>query len=158
MDRNTMKVEIEGVGVFTVPKQIADLLMDENKRASDAISLAERAIAEADRLRKELKAIKGEVLPPHPVQPLYVDRMDVIRFRPNKIVQFLAKTSKFDENALELIGFPHEDRIQFAQLTGWSLSGFGDLSYVTEDDYARAEQALLELYGVDGEEDHVEAD
>lgn len=34
--------------------------------------------------------------------------------------------------------FPQEDRVQLAQLIGYSQEGFGELSYVTNKDYARA--------------------
>ena len=36
------------------------------------------------------------------------------------------------------VGFTDEDRIQFAQLIGYSLSGFSDLSYVDDQTYYTA--------------------
>ncbi|ELY4307208.1 hypothetical protein SMZ19_003863 [Cronobacter sakazakii] len=34
--------------------------------------------------------------------------------------------------------FDAEDRMQLAQLIGYSLSGYGSLSYVSDESYARA--------------------
>lgn len=85
--------------------------------------------------------------PPHPVQPLYKDDDGVIRFKQNAIVSFLAKTSLFDTNALELMPWSQEDWEQFYQLTGWSLSGLGDLILVSNETYDRA--ADQAIYGDD---------
>jgi len=41
-----------------------------------------------------------------------------------------------------MIGFPQEDREQFAQLIGYSLSGFGELDYVSDETYEVAERML----------------
>ena len=45
-------------------------------------------------------------------------------------------------NQLALMPFTVEDREQFAQLIFYSLAGFGELSYVTDETYARAEAQL----------------
>lgn len=75
----------------------------------------------------------------HPIQPLGDDGKGVIRFKPNKIVQHLLDHGGIDMNQLALIDFPQEDREQFAQLIGYSLSGFSELSYVSNDIYSAAE-------------------
>jgi hypothetical protein len=36
------------------------------------------------------------------------------------------------------MNFPREDRVQFAQLIGYSYTGFGELSYVREEDHYAA--------------------
>lgn len=41
-------------------------------------------------------------------------------------------------NHLAREDFPREDREQFAQLIGYSLDGFGTLSYVSDEVYAAA--------------------
>ena len=73
----------------------------------------------------------------HPVQPLVRDKHRVLRFKPNKIVQFLLDAGPFDMNKLAVMDFPREDREQFAQLIGYSLSGFSELSYVRDSTYER---------------------
>lgn len=74
----------------------------------------------------------------HPVQPLVFDDKKTVRFKRNKIVEFLLDAGPFDMNTLAAMEFSVEDREQFAQLIGYSLSGFGDLSYVSDETYERA--------------------
>lgn len=80
----------------------------------------------------------------HPTQPLIWDTKmadaRVLRFKPNKIVQFLLDhNGKFGLNELACMDFSREDRQQFAQLIGYSLQGYGDLSYVTDAAWNRAQ-------------------
>lgn len=75
----------------------------------------------------------------HPIQPLYNDN-GVLRFHANKIVKFLLDAGPFDLNQLALMEFTDSDREQFAQLIGYSLSGFGELPYVSDATYKRAER------------------
>lgn len=73
----------------------------------------------------------------HPVQP--IETVDgVKRFKENAIVQFLLNAGPFGMNHLASMTFSQEDREQFAQLIGYSVSGFGDLSYVSDETYQRA--------------------
>jgi biotin synthase-related radical SAM superfamily protein len=71
--------------------------------------------------------------PRHPIQPTYDDENGVRRFRPNKIVQFLLDNGTWDLNRLAMKGFASDEWEQFAQLIGYSLSGFSELSYVTAE-------------------------
>jgi len=90
----------------------------------------------------------------HPIQPLSQDENGVLRFKQNKIVAYIINwcASKNgiagfppvyggapDLNQLALMNFPKEDRQQFAQLIGYSLSGYGELSYVDSDAYGVAQ-------------------
>lgn len=65
--------------------------------------------------------------------PLVIDKDGVVRFRENKIVSFLLEAGPYDLNSLAIMNFSDEDRMQFAQLIGYSVSGYGDLSYVSEE-------------------------
>lgn len=67
----------------------------------------------------------------HPMQPLYRDA-DVVRFKENKIVRFLLDAGPFDLNQLARMPFDAEDHEQLAQLIGYSVSGFGELSYASD--------------------------
>jgi hypothetical protein len=69
----------------------------------------------------------------HPMQPAVRDEHGVIRFKANAIVQFLLDSGPFDMNALARMNFSDEDREQFAQLIGYSVDGFCDLSYVSDE-------------------------
>lgn len=75
----------------------------------------------------------------HPIQPLETDEHGVLRFKANAIVRYLLDHGGIDLNKIATIDFPADDREQFAQLIGYSLSGFGDLSYVSDETYAAAE-------------------
>ncbi len=66
----------------------------------------------------------------HPVQHLEYDDQGVLRFRQNAIVRFLLDAGPYDMNALFLMPFSDVDRRQFAQLIGYSLDGYAELSYV----------------------------
>lgn len=78
----------------------------------------------------------------HPIQPFEKDDSGVIRFKENKIVRFLLDEGPFDLNQIAVLseekGFSKDDHVQFAQLIGYSFSGFTDLSYVNDKTWERA--------------------
>lgn len=78
----------------------------------------------------------------HPVQPLEEDEHGVLRFKQNKIVHHLLDTSTSDLNPLWQLHFSNEDHEQLMQLIGYSLSGYGDLDYVSDETYYLAESQL----------------
>jgi len=65
-----------------------------------------------------------------PIQPI-IDG----RFKENKIVRHLLDHGGIDLNKIAMLNFPQEDTEQFAQLIGYSVGGFGSLSYVTDETY-----------------------
>lgn len=69
----------------------------------------------------------------HPLQPIVTDDHGTKRFKENAIVRFLKDNSSLDLNGLSNPPFPREDWEQFAQLIGYSVSGFLDLSYVSDE-------------------------
>lgn len=79
-----------------------------------------------------------------PIQPLYLDKDGRPRFLSNKIVEHLLGLCQehglCDMNKLAMIDFSQDDREQFAQLIGYSLDGFGELSYVGDETYSAASQ------------------
>ena len=77
-------------------------------------------------------------MPLHPIQPLVLDANDVLRFQRNRIVEHLLDHGPFDMNYLAVQGFSQADQEQFAQLIGYSLSGFAELSYVRSHTLDRA--------------------
>jgi hypothetical protein len=72
-------------------------------------------------------------LPRNPIQPLITDEHGVVRFKANKIVQWLKDQRPQCLNEIASLGFTDDDHRQFAQLIGYSHSGSADLGYV--DDY-----------------------
>lgn len=79
--------------------------------------------------------------PQNPIQPVVSDASGVDRFKANKIVSFLLDAGPFDMNQLALIDFTRDDREQFAQLIGYSVSGFTELSYVRNATWKRVQEA-----------------
>lgn len=84
----------------------------------------------------------------NPIQPLTKDDEGVLRFKKNKIVEYLLDHGGISLNDLAFMDFDKDDRQQFAQLIGYSLSGYGELSYVDDDAYdvaqIMAEQGISE--------------
>jgi hypothetical protein len=79
----------------------------------------------------------------HPIQPIVRDSHGTVRFKENAIVRYLLDNGGIDMNKLATLPFCQNDREQFAQLIGYSLSGFGDLSYVSDRTYERAAMAWM---------------
>ena len=80
----------------------------------------------------------------HPLQPLVLDSQGRLRFKENKIVSHLLEVGRQSGcglNELARMEFVQEDREQFAQLIGYSLDGWGTLSYVSDEAYAEAQAA-----------------
>ena len=73
-----------------------------------------------------------------PIQPTFVDDNGTIRFRLNSIVRALLETSTLDLNKIACMDFTKQERMQLAQLIGYSLGGFGELSYVDDETYGAA--------------------
>ena len=76
----------------------------------------------------------------HPIQPLENDDHGVLRFKANAIVRHLLDHGGIDMNALACMDFSVEDREQFAQLIGYSLSGYSELGYVSDETFAAAQK------------------
>lgn len=76
----------------------------------------------------------------HPNQPTYNDVNGTLRFKANAICRWLLDEGEkygLDLNKIATVKtFSQEDRIQFAQLIGYSVCGWGELSYVTDEAYA----------------------
>jgi hypothetical protein len=68
----------------------------------------------------------------HPIQPVITDANGTKRFKENKIVRYLLDAGGIDMNKLAMMPFDQNDREQFAQLIGYSLRGFSELSYASD--------------------------
>lgn len=86
--------------------------------------------------------------PKHPMQPIVLDEEGTARFKKNAIVRYILEESKrvgVDMNYLARMEFSAEDREQFAQLIGYSVSGFGELSYASDQVYDKAIKQVEKL-------------
>lgn len=69
-----------------------------------------------------------------PMQPVVMDLRGTVRFKKNSIVRFLLDAGPFNMNQLaNLPGVTREEFSQFAQLIGYSVDGYSDLSYSDPD-------------------------
>ena len=97
---------------------------------------------------------------PHPMQPVIRDEHGILRFRENAIVRYIVDHAadvvhrgakaidpdtgrpfhqgKLDLSKLSMLDFPQEDREQFAQLMGYSIEGYHELSYVSDESASQA--------------------
>lgn len=85
----------------------------------------------------------------HPRQPIGLSEHGTIRFKPNKIIDWLFETGRADLNKIVTMGFPVEDMVQFWQLLGYSVSGFGDLSFVPEEEIKACDEEAARIYKED---------
>lgn len=87
---------------------------------------------------------------PQPMQPVIKDDGGDLRFRENAIVRYLldlARKHKIaDLNSLAELPFSQDDREQFAQLIGYAITGYHELSYVSDES---ATQASVLAHAVD---------
>lgn len=80
----------------------------------------------------------------HPMQPLVWDGT-IIRFKRNPIVKYILDNGSIDLNMIAHLDFKREDQEQFAQLIGYSVSAFGDLSYARKTIVAKADKLADEM-------------
>lgn len=69
----------------------------------------------------------------------------VARFRANEIVKLLLADGNYDMNRLALLPFTDSDREQFAQLIGYSVGGFAELPYVSDEAVNAADKVAKQL-------------
>lgn len=79
------------------------------------------------------------------LQPIELDVEGVVRFKANAIVRLLLDDGKYDMNRLAVLPFSQADREQFAQLIGYSVDGFGELSYASTETVIAADDVAAEL-------------
>ena len=83
-----------------------------------------------------------------PLQPLYFDEHEVIRFKENKIVRHLLDAGNIDLNQLG-ITFAEKrykkDWEQFYQLIGYSVYGYSELNKVSDKQWSRVWKKLKKL-------------
>ncbi len=101
-------------------------------------------VLQAERDALEAVSVPGKPRK-HPMQRLAKDEHGVVRFVANEIVRFLLDNGGHDMNDLACREFSVDDREQFAQLIGYSVSGFGSLSYASDEAVAEADVAAEAL-------------
>ena len=77
-----------------------------------------------------------------PMQPIELAQDGVIRFKTNRMVNDLYEFSVargFGLNEMARRDYTPDERMQFAQLIGYSVSGYGGLSYVSDESANKAD-------------------
>lgn len=81
----------------------------------------------------------------HPIQHIAFDGKGVVRFVQNEIVRHLLDVSPHDLNKLACMDFCDEDREQLSMLTGYSVGGFNDLDFASDETCEAANEATTAL-------------
>ena len=140
-----LKIECDVEGCAGKATQCVEVRNEDNTDAERRYHCATHEVAEADFPEgwqpDELHYHPRHYEEPWPVLPLTIDDNGRVRFRENKIVQFLLDNGPNDMNSIAVGDFSPEDREHFAQLIGYSLDGFSELSYVSDKTYAAAVKA-----------------
>lgn len=95
-----------------------------------------------------------------PDQPLYVDSDGCARFRENRIVRFMLSVCREHGVNLSVIGamtadgsYSNEEFAQLAQLIGYSVYGFGELSVNPREIVERCDKKAEELLKKEGSDE-----
>jgi len=80
------------------------------------------------------------------MQPISLDKGGLARFKRNALVRYLLDAGPFDLHQLRLLpNIPDEDWEQLAQLIGYTVGGFSDLSYVSDEARKEADEKVAAL-------------
>lgn len=92
------------------------------------------------RTKRGKKSKKAKETPSRrPIQPIEVDKNGDLRFVENKIVnKLLELVGEGVLNEMATWDVSDEDRMQFAMLIGYSLGGFAELCYTSDEVYSAA--------------------
>ena len=90
----------------------------------------------------------------HPAQPVILASDKVVRFKENPIIRWMLTECgagrRFDLNTIAVVseqqGWKKEDHMQLAQLIGYSVSGYGELSYASKKSIEAADAAAEKFY------------
>lgn len=82
-----------------------------------------------------------------PMQPIAIDEEGVARFRKNDVVDWLATKIDLDcvATAAHRFGFDPYDVAQFWQMLGYSISGYGELSFIPKSVVRKADEKETKL-------------
>ena len=86
----------------------------------------------------------------HPMQPIVLDDKGTPRFQGNAIIEWLFQCGHLDVHTIAMLvhegKFDVADQRQLAQLLGYSVSGYADLSYADCGEVALADAEAAKLF------------
>ena len=98
---------------------------------------------------KRRRAASAPAATSFPMQPIELDEKGVVRFKRNRMVRDLLDFSQprgFGMNEMAAGDYTADEWMQFAQLIGYSVSSYGDLSYASKESVARADAIAQALF------------
>lgn len=133
------------IGLSILKRAIADVPTGGMQTGDPKVQLK---LCDAQRIEVEYAAVIAErdaalaQLAVYPMQPISTDELGVARFERNLIIDWLC-TEKSNMNEVAIYaaenGIDEKYQQQVAQLVGYSISGYGNLSYVNDENYERAQ-------------------
>ena len=127
------------------------------EKATDEMREHQRAMLAASPTPPQREGLTDELFP---MQPVVVDPNGFHRFSKNRIVRRLVDHGRNTGYGLNEIAFDFmrgdytaDEQMQVAQLIGYSVHGYGTLSYVTDESYERAaamSAAIEAAHGIKG--------
>ena len=120
-----------------------DTLSAENGMLRDRVDGLEAALVKS---RRETAGLPTS----YPMQPVYLDKDGVARFKANAVVDWLFRSNGMDLNRIPTDALDVGDVEVFWQMLGYSVSGYGDLSFVRDETVARADAEVEILIGASG--------
>jgi hypothetical protein len=113
-----------------------------------ATKTPEGMVNEIEQLIVEQADARGSIM--HPMQPVVLTRDGIIRFKANEVVTALFNHAQntglnMCDMRLRFTQCNNEDWSQFAQLIGYSVSGYGDLSYADDEIIHWADKCANEI-------------
>ncbi|AUT62869.1 hypothetical protein [Paraburkholderia terrae] len=79
----------------------------------------------------------------HPQQQVYIDDTGAPRFRQNAIVFHLLTHGSIRWDQILMMDFPLADREQIAQQMGYSVMGYSELHWISDESYQTAHRAAV---------------
>ncbi|MDR5790267.1 hypothetical protein P9281_27355 [Caballeronia sp. LP003] len=79
----------------------------------------------------------------HPLQQVFIDERGQPRFRKNAIVEYLLTHGSIRWDQILMMDFPLADREQIAQQMGYSVAGFNELHWVSDESCRAAGSAAV---------------
>lgn len=79
------------------------------------------------------------------MREIVFDDQGNIRFKANAIVAWLFDTQRINLNEIVMHKWPIEDQEEFWQMLGYSVSGYGDLSFARPETVAAADEIAQQM-------------
>lgn len=125
----------------TIIRDIVDRLVDLVDARTGKLDVAKIATNYCQEDRDQFDQLRGAI----PGARTNAIVRHVVDHAASMIARHHMHAGRLDLNTLYVMNFPQEDREQFAQLMGYSISGYHELSYVSDESAAQASALAHEV-------------